>query len=461
MRFFLLNLIILFTPGLQAQDQRAPVPGPEELKKAGAAVRELFKKEFLASDRPARRALSKRLLEESAGAKDAPEKFALLTEAVQAGVDAVDPWSSFRALDALGRSFQVDLDELRVATMNRARKAATSPEDAFICAEGALSLWETYMTVEGFDRATFWAKEAETLSKLAKDAALTQAAKDMAMESIEAKKAKQKSDDSNSHYDIGLYLVAYRLDFGHGLPELAQGPPGALRDTAGKEISPPKDSEAQADLSSAWQALAISEKQPSLKRAFVERARYWRTQALEGASGLSKTKVLKKLFPSPTILKATFGGPKGDVTKTLQEVLDARPNHPIIFDEYLAGDLGGTAGKSLTIDFQLEKQRGTIVLQPGEVTFVPPLTGKDAVVPPPQFRYTLLAVYSGAGAVSTEVTPAAKSRLPDPYSTFGTEIAAADTNPFKTKTLTVVAEVHGRRFVRSVRQGQTAPMVVR
>jgi hypothetical protein len=453
------------------QDQKAPIPGSDELKKAEKAVKELFRKDFSAPDRAAKRSLSKKLLQESAGAKDAPEKYILLNEAIQAGIEAVDLWSSFRALDALGQTYQVDLDELRVATVNKAKKLATSPDDASLVAEAALTLWETYAGSELYDRAVFWAKEAETISKGAKDPGLIQAAKEMAAEAVEAKKSKEKADaalaakaaDPMANHEVGIYYAVFRADFARGLPYLAKGPPGPIRDAAAKDDPAPTDPEQQADLALAWQILAITEKNPSLKRAFADRFRYWRDNALKGATGLTKTKVVKKLVPAVMIVKASFAGPKGDVAKALQDIVDKNPSTPIKYDEYLAADLAGPGGKALTIEYAVEstKQRGTVTLQPGEVTFLPPVSAKDSTGLPAQFRYALLSGYCGAGARFTDVTPGARTILLDPYSSFGWNLGSIDPNPGQHKTTVVIAELHGRRFVRSVRQDDIAPMLIR
>jgi hypothetical protein len=293
----------------------------------------------------------------------------------------------------------------------------------------------------------------------------------MSAESLEAKKAKEKADaaiagkvnDPAANQDIGIYFLGYRADAAKGIPFLAKGPAGPIRDASIKEEPSPTDPEAQADLAINWQNLANSEKNLSLRRSFLERARYWKEVAIKGATGIAKTKLLRKLVPPVTISKATFAGSSKDVSKALQEIIDKTPGTPLKYDEYLAADLIGQGGKTLTIDYSIEgmKQRGTITLQPGELTFIPPVSSKDMSGPPAQFRFNLIAAFTGAGGHFTDIISGAKSRLPDAYTPFDWNLGSIDPNPGQHKTTVVVAELHGRKFVRAVRQDEVASMIIR
>lgn len=459
-------LAVLLVGGLEApaaQNAKPPIPPEAEIKKAETVIRTALAKEYAgAKDRPGKRTLAVKLASQVDGAKDPAEKYVLLRDAIEYAAGGMDFPFAIKTIGALSGIFDVNPDELTTAMIAKAKKGSLSLEDATFLAESCLMVWERQMQLEKYDLAHKWAKEAEPIAKLAKDQVLLRSTAEMATEALDAKKAMERSvaaagaNDADFNLAAGTYLCFFRGDWEKGLPALAAGSNPTLQDLAKKEAQAATDTEAQADLSLAWAALAEKEKDAGAKRRYYARARHWREVALKGLTGLAKTKATKKLFPSVTLIKATVS-PKGDGAKLLQEALDERPGAPVMIDGYLAQDAGVPAGATLTVEYSVDNQKRRDVGNPGESMFVPPLSMPG----PASFRFTLVAAYYGSGWKMVDVTDNARRNYKDPFSPLSGGIAAADTTPFRTKTLVVVAEIYGRRIVRTLREGEVSATLMR
>ncbi len=449
------------------QDARVQIPEDAEIKKAEAVIKAALSKEYAgAVSRTARRDLSRKLVAQSDGTKDNAERYVLLRDAIENATAGGDyPWA-FRTIDVLAGAFRVTADDLKVSTIAKAKKGPLTPEDAIFLSETCLSTWEGFMLAEKYDQALKWAKEAEGSAKLAKDPVLVKCAADMWNEAFDAKKAFERAAnatgaaDADSSFALGFYACFFRNDWAKGIPLLASGSNLSLQELAKKEGLAVGDPDAQVDLSLAWASIAEREKDSGAKRRYHQRARYWKDLALKGATGLAKTKAAKKLLPTITIQKANLGT-KGDVVKLLQEAIDARPGAPIVVDGYLAQDAKVPAGQSLVVEYSADNLKRRDVANVGESFFFPPMAASGSPLPSASFRFDLIAVYYGSGNTMVDCTDNARRVYRDPFAPLSGAIAGADTTPFRTKTLTVIADLYGRRFVRTLREGEVSQTLMR
>ncbi len=142
-------------------------------------------------------------------------------------------------------------------------------------------------------------------ARKSKDAGLTKRASEISKSVTAAKQQwdgwqkaqatlKQTPDDPVANLAAGRYLAFAQGDWDQGLPHLAKGPDGPLKDLAAKSLKPPEEAAALAELGDAWFAAAEKAKgkdKPELRAG----AAYWYTQAEPGLTGLVKTIVDKRL----------------------------------------------------------------------------------------------------------------------------------------------------------------------
>lgn len=465
--FRILSLLLLLVADLQ--EAKAPVPSDTDLKKAEGVIRQTLAKEYAgAGTRSGRRSLAAKLLEQSEGAKGNAEKYVLLRDALENAAGGMDFPSAFKTIDLMSKTFEISADEQTAAVVAKARKAQMTAEDATFLAESCLMRWESLMQIEKYEPANRWAKEAGEIARMGRDQMLAKTAGEMGSEAMDALKAmelaKAATDvgavDPDSNLAVGTYLCFFRGDWERGLPLLASGSSPLLQDLARKESLAAKDPDAQADLSKSWALVAEKEKDPGAKRRFYGRSAHWREAALKGGAGLSKTKAQRKLLPSVLVQKAMYG-PKGDVTKPLQDAVDANPGAPIMIDGYLGQDFRVTGGQNLVVEYSVDGQKRRDVFNPGEAVFLPPQLPNGTALPSASFRFSLVAAYYGSGAKMVDVTDAARRVYKDPFMPLSGAIAQADTTPFRTKCLVVIADLHGRRFVRVLKDGESSPTLMR
>lgn len=468
---FLALQIFLVSAAFPAQAGKAPIPSAVDQKRAEKTVKDILGKDYSATDRAGKIGLAMRLLKEAASTKEVPEAFVLLRDAIDIAAAQLDFGTMSRAIDRMDERFEVSLEEIRSSAIALAKKAIASPEEAVSVADACLLFWERGMSVEAFDSALRWAKEAETIAKSSKDSAIIQTVKDMALEAGEARRDKTRADsartaleklqgDDTANYDLGSYLCFVRGQWEVGIQHLAKGPPGVIRDLAMKELALTKEPESQAEAALAWKAAAEKEKSSILKKRLFLRSRYWQEEALKGATGIARRKIERRLLPAIVVQKAglTVGKTPVDVTKAVQDLLDSNPSSPLVVDHYTGGPFPGEERK-LTIEYLIGKLPGKEVAGHWEAVVIPGVSPRGSIHPQASHAFSIVSAHYGAGFVLTDVTEKARRALLDGYTMVAADFAAIDPNPGQTKTLAVVFDCHGRRFIRWMKQGESGTLM--
>jgi len=284
----------------------APVPADAAQQVAVKLIEEVYGKEHArAKTSTAKTAIANKLLKEAAASEDLTNRYVLLRVARDMATQAGDAETAVRAVEEIGKSFQVDVFQLKGAALSQARKSASLTKQRKALAEQALALIE-----EAVDRADFVA--AKYLGQLALDSArkaregvLTKrivARNKMATEAEEAYSAakdalqtlEESPADPKANLTAGAYLCFMKGDWDKGIPMLALGTDGQTTELAIKELEGVTDVTGQVAMGDGWWAL--SETRDGLaKERIRQRAAAWYRLVQERASRLVKLKIQKRL----------------------------------------------------------------------------------------------------------------------------------------------------------------------
>ena len=270
-------------------------------------VKEVYADEWAAAKTSAQKqALAKKIVQKATESeKDLATRFVLLKLAKDAATQAYDSDTTFRSIDEMDKSFQIDALEMKAAVLARLASMAVSVEQHNALAEAAFPLVDAAVAKDDFTIAKQLADLALSEAKKAKDKAFVARAEGRAAEvdglarECEAVKSalarlNVQSTDPEANLTIGKYKCFVKGDWAAGLPMLALGSDTTLKTLATKDIKGAASSDDQASLGDEWWAVADNQ-EGAAKKAIQGRAGYWYQKALPGLSGLTKDKVEKRL----------------------------------------------------------------------------------------------------------------------------------------------------------------------
>jgi hypothetical protein len=282
--------------------ERLPEPEPAAAKEAQKVVRDLFKEDYAKKSPADQKALGQRLYGKAMESKgDARSLYALLLESRDVAVGCADLETTIQATNELARSFAIDGPVLKLAALAKIAAAAKDPETARGCARALLAVVPEAIRAENLDAAAGAAQKAEALAKIAQDNPLLARAGDVKTDvaSIKSEAGRVKplleKPGSSDAEAIGRYLCLIKGDWDAGLPHLLAGAKAPLKGVAEKDVLKPVDTEKQLEVAEGWIEIAQKEKSAWRKAALHARARFWLEQAAQGATGLIKMRVDKRL----------------------------------------------------------------------------------------------------------------------------------------------------------------------
>lgn len=262
-----IGILVANCPSLVAQDL-APVPSDAAQQKAVKLIEEVYGEEHAQAKTSAEKtALASKLLKEAAESKDLTNRYVLLRVARDMATQAGDVETAFRAIEEMGKSFQVDSFQLKGAALSQAKKSASLTRQRKALAEQALVLIE-----EAVDRDDFVA--AEFLGQLALDSARKARERDLTKRIVgrnkmvakvseaytAAKDAFQTLEDSpvdpEANLTAGTYLCFMKGNWDKGIPMLALGKGGQATKLAIRELQGVTDVAGQVAIGDGWWALS-------------------------------------------------------------------------------------------------------------------------------------------------------------------------------------------------------------
>jgi len=326
MRFLTLSLtlVLLLAAGpMFGADQKTKVPDADAQAKAEKLIKDIFKDDY-AKRKPAEiQALAVKLHEQGVETKDDPAaRYVLFREAMNLAAQVGDVDQALKAVEELAKTYAINMSGLKTTVFEKAAPA-------IIAAASNKSLVEDYvlptlneaLAADDFETADRLLKIAEAAARKAKNVAVSTTVQARTREVGQLRKDYEKvkealavleknSKDAEANLTAGKHFCFVKGDWQKGLPLLVLGSDAKLKALAEKDLAAPTEAAQQVELADGWYDLAAGQ-DVAAKVQFQLRAYHWYEQALSGLSGLSKTKVEKRLAELEKVAEG-LGGAKSN-----------------------------------------------------------------------------------------------------------------------------------------------------
>ncbi|MGA2619584.1 MAG: LamG-like jellyroll fold domain-containing protein [Thermoguttaceae bacterium] len=287
---------------------RLPLPDEAMRQKAFNLVREMYKKRYAeARSREALLALSAEMVGQAGQTQHDPAgRFVLLDRARAVAAEAGDPRTALQIIDQTAREFAIDAPRSKADTLTQILKLPGQPHGqgqavdagAQVMAElGAADQYDTAIELGNLIRDRV--RRPADPAALKRIATLLKVLKEAKQEygKIEQARALLKTNpgDAEANAAVGRFLCLGKADWAAGLPLLARGTAGPLKELAVQDQAQPTDAAARLKLADAWYDRAAAEGTASARLACLGRAKYWYQTALPGLTGLERAKAEKRI----------------------------------------------------------------------------------------------------------------------------------------------------------------------
>lgn len=299
-------VLLVLVAGLAPAQERVQPPDAAKQAEAEKVIKDLFKQEYAKKGAADRVALAGQLLEQGVQTKDDPaSRYVLYREAALLAAEGGDLPLALRAVDHLSNDYVVGPARLKATVLERAGAKAASPEGHKAVVSAALQALEEAVEADDFDTAEQLGALAKAAASKAKAVALVTAADARVSELAPLRKdfekvkpaldtLAKKPTDAAANSVVGRYRCFAQGDWERGLPYLAQGDDARLKAQAEKDAAAPKAAADQVAVADGWSDLAAKQ-EGAAKWQMQRRAYSWYKRALPGLTGLTKTKVEKRM----------------------------------------------------------------------------------------------------------------------------------------------------------------------
>jgi len=280
-----------------------PVPEEAAQRQALATLHDTFAADYLKTNPAGQAALAQQMLALAGQTQDdAAARYMLLVEARRLALATGDVPCAMDAAGQIIAGFAVDRGSWWNGTLEELskRNGLELAEAKLLCrawytAGTAAFAAEDYRTLNRcIQQATAVASRSRDADLLAGTQAKfhrwQQVVVAYGLDKEALARLKQDPTDAKASTSIGRFYGFYRGDWDKGLPLLAQGDDGALRDLARRDLQPHADSAAQVQMGDAWWDYAGKQENP-LAGWIRERASYWYEKALPSLGGLTAVRV--------------------------------------------------------------------------------------------------------------------------------------------------------------------------
>jgi hypothetical protein len=234
------------------------------------------------------------------------ERFVFLRRAMELASEGSDAALMLQVVDLIGADFDIDVLSVKEKVMTRFAAGGSEPARVPSFLENVDGVVDAALAEDRYARALELLGTAERLCQKAQGRSYRKRSHDrrtqvqeLLTQWDEAQEAqatlKANPADAAAHLVLGRWHCLAKADWPQGLSHLAKGSDPALRALAEEElVSPPKEPEGQVKLADAWWEQAQGAQGES-RKGFLRRAGYWYNQAQPGLTGLTKTRVEKRL----------------------------------------------------------------------------------------------------------------------------------------------------------------------
>ena len=282
------------------------MPAAEDLEKAQASVRELFKADFAKTKAAERSALSAKLLEQSLETKDDAARFALLRDSRDLAAKAADAIGVLRATDEMTARFAIKPADAITPALDPLVAAATTTALAKQVAEVLLLAADEARFGGEWPLNAALMKSASAAASKTGGTATTEKvrakAKDSELGRLEFEKAKEAFDtlkskpaDGAACTAAGRYLAFHQQEWKDGIALLSRGSDEKLQAAATRDLRAASGMEEdQLAAGDGWYDYAASA-EATLKPGAQIRAHHWYLTVIATQSGLSRTRIEKRI----------------------------------------------------------------------------------------------------------------------------------------------------------------------
>jgi len=283
------------------QPARLPVPPQDAQKISETKIKSLFQEEYSRDSASERQAFARRLIGIAVETKDnSTDRFVLLREARELATQSGDLSTALQALDIMAKGYEIDLLQARSKVFESIdfpnsdgyKKLIGHVEQTVDQAidddryDIALELVNLGIRIA---RKINYRRLLSVLVDRREEVEGQQKLYDAIQHSINALEEDPNSVDAN--LAVGKHWCFTKAHWAEGLPMLAKGPQGDLRDLVQKEISQPTSVDAQTALGDQWARFAESTDDDVEKDGAYQRALHWYKRALSQVSGISKVEI--------------------------------------------------------------------------------------------------------------------------------------------------------------------------
>lgn len=319
-------------------EKKLPIPSIAEITRAKGLVKEIFGSDLAEAKSAEQRSdLANRMMQSAEGtdAKDSA-RYVLFTEATELAVQAGNGRLIESSCDGLHEFYEVDLLKIKGRAYNDATKVNIDVHASGVMSEQVLALVDQAAAEQRFDLALPLLKVAQIYARKVKSKDLNKQInllsdrlallqKDYQAAEKAAQVLKTKPDDTAANLAYGKFLAFGRRDWEKALPLLAKGGVAGIKSAADADLAKPSAAPEQASVGDAWYTLAKSDK---TLEGFMARAHYWYDLSLPSVTGLTKTRVEKRLEETAPFAAGSTEtvGKMGPITAKLRLALPANTN---------------------------------------------------------------------------------------------------------------------------------------
>ena len=285
---------------------KTPLPAEDIQAKILAELEEVYRLSEANSNEEKCR-LAQELVKRAKTSQDhLDERFVLLRRAMELASEGSDATLMLQAVDLIGADFAVDVLSVKEKVLTQFAASGSEPARVQSFLENVDGVVDSALTEDRYALALELLNTAQRLcqkpqgrshrKRIHDRRAQVQELLEQWEEAQEAQVTlKTNSADAAAHLALGRWYCLVKGSWPQGLFHLAKGSDPVLKALAEEELSvPPKDPEGQVKLADAWWEQSQRARGES-RKGLLRRAGYWYGQALPGLTGLTKTRVEKRL----------------------------------------------------------------------------------------------------------------------------------------------------------------------
>ena len=287
-------------------DARALIPTGDKLKAAEAIIRDIFKDELKKTAPQDQINLAAKFVEQAKGTTDDPAaRYKLLEMALSKSSHNGDIQGTLLAIQALQENYQIDCGKLKLTALTDIGHSARSKEQSLALAKAYVDAANGALPDDDYATASSALAAAQPLARAAQDVPLFTSIEKQISE-VNSRKAAfdrmksarstlvTKADDPDANLTVGKYFCLIRGEWDTGLPMLVKGSDPKFADAATTDYTTLQDAGGQVTAGDKWYDLC-AQLLPAEQDAVRARAAHWYTTALPSLTGLSHSKVEKRI----------------------------------------------------------------------------------------------------------------------------------------------------------------------